>query len=66
MNETIKFTSRPCMQCGKTSTLTLDKKAFEAWQKTVHVQKAFPNMTAAEREILISGTHDECWKKMFG
>jgi hypothetical protein len=52
------------MECGKTSTLTVD---IDGWVKcnTQHVQVAFPDMSAGDRELLISGTHPECWERIF-
>jgi hypothetical protein len=28
-------------------------------------QNAFPHMSDGEREMLITGTHPECWEKLF-
>jgi len=39
----------------------LDAAALLAWQRGALVQVAFPNLNAAERELLISGTHPRCW-----
>lgn len=31
-----------------------------------YIQDLMPTLTAGERELLISGTCDSCWKEMFG
>lgn len=55
----------PCMVCGETSTMQVDSKALHRWQTGVHIQVAFADMPAPEREQLKTGTHPECWDKMF-
>ena len=30
-----------------------------------HAQNAFPDLSPAEREIIITGTHSKCWDKIF-
>lgn len=51
----------PCVVCNKSSEVELDREQYEQWQSGMHVQAAFPEMSAEDREILISGTHPECW-----
>jgi hypothetical protein len=64
---TIKFVTKPCTVCSRTSTLELDADAFEKWRfKGVYVQNAFPAMSADQRELLITGTHGPCWDKLMG
>lgn len=54
-----------CMVCGKESEVHVDQEGFIAWQNGTKVQDAFPNMTPCDREILITGTHPNCWKVLF-
>lgn len=61
----IKYTTRPCMVCGKASEMVLSKAAVQAWQGGEYVQTAFPEMLPDEREMLISGTHPACWDVLF-
>jgi transcriptional regulator GlxA family with amidase domain len=44
---------------------SLDRSAVTRWQEGENIQNAFPDMSAADREILISGTHAACWDKLF-
>jgi hypothetical protein len=53
-----------CEWCGKTSTVMVNADRYEAWCGGKLVQLAFPDMPADQRELLISGTHPECWKQM--
>ena len=55
-----------CPFCGEPAELTgLDPNAFAAWQSGVYVQNAFPGLSADQREILVSGTHGECFDQLF-
>lgn len=36
------------------------------WENGAHVQDAFPNLSAGDREQIITGTHSECWNQLFG
>jgi len=37
-----------------------------AWESGVLIQEALPMLNAGQREMLISGTCDDCWTEMFG
>jgi len=56
------------MISGVTRTLdlpiTLDQ--ILAWNAGKVVQAAFPNLTASQREFLMTGSTDEEWDKAFG
>jgi hypothetical protein len=54
----------PCLECGERSTLTVDRVGW-ALCEAQHVQEAFPDMSAGDRELLITGTHPECWERIF-
>ena len=58
----------PCPMCGRHTHVTLDGGAYYAYfVKGEYVQNAFPNLTADERELLITGVHPgECNKKLWG
>lgn len=40
--------------------------AFENWQDNVKIQDAFPTLTPAQREFIMTGYTEEDWAKMFG
>jgi hypothetical protein len=65
MSDTILVKSRPCTVCGEYEVWSLDRQAVERWQEGENIQRAFPDMPAADREVLISGTHPACWDKLF-
>lgn len=54
-----------CGQRDERSVLTLNNRDFDRWTSGVHVQDAFPYLTADQREMLITGIHPECWDATF-
>jgi len=59
------LTTKRCMYCKQTSRVELDTARLKAWRDGMLIQKAFPDMDADTREVLISGTHPGCWNRMF-
>jgi hypothetical protein len=45
--------------------MELDYDSYLAYMDGKYVQDAFPEMSPDEREMLITGTHPECWDKMW-
>ena len=55
-----------CFHCGETNTITADKTAYMRWYTGEFlIQEAFPNLSTDERELIMTGTHPECWNRMF-
>jgi hypothetical protein len=65
MSDTIAVKTKTCCVCDKFEVLTLNRQAVESWQEGEYIQNAFPDMSDGDRELLISGTHSECWDKLF-
>ena len=65
MSDTILVKTKPCCVCGQYEVWSLDRKAVMSWQEGENIQRVFPDMSAADREVLISGTHPACWDKLF-
>lgn len=61
----MNYLTPPCPVCDKRSTVLLDNEAVKRWKGGAFIQQVFPTMTPGEREVLISGTHPECWNSMF-
>lgn len=55
-----------CIVCGESSIVEIDKEKFDRWQAGENVQDVFPEISADQREMLITGTHPACWEKAFG
>ncbi len=55
-----------CPFCGKVNQLTLPTEGYTAWKlHGILVQNAFPQLSAEDRELLISGICPTCWDGMF-
>jgi hypothetical protein len=57
-----------CMLCGKPVELAgLDPDALALFlaRRGPMVQDAFPQLSASEREVLVSGSHAECFEDAF-
>lgn len=63
---TVKHRTPPCCVCGRSSVAEVKVDALRAWQAGALVQQAFPDMSPAEREVLVSGTHPDCWQTLMG
>ena len=61
-----------CMHCGNAATVTMTMAQFRALAPgqarpgNLKVQHILPDWSPDQRELLISGTHPECWTAMFG
>lgn len=67
MNTTeVKVLCPPCIVCGRQAIVFAPRSAVEAWQAGALIQDALPMLDAAQRELLINGTHETCWETMFG
>ncbi len=63
---TIDVTCRPCSMCGEAEVMNLNEEHVAKWRSGAYAQDAFPYLLPSEREMLISGTHPECWERLFG
>jgi hypothetical protein len=61
-------TTMPCKVCGNRSVLhDVDAMGYLLWTEIgENIQDALPELDADQRELLISGTHAQCWEKMWG
>ena len=53
---------------GKVNQMDIDiiPEQYELWEKGMLIQDAMPDLTAEEREFLISGSTPQDWEEMFG
>jgi hypothetical protein len=58
---TVMHKTKACFVCGKTSKLKLEKERYDKWQAGAYIQVAFSNLSADEREHIMSGVHPKCW-----
>ena len=58
------YETQPCSVCHKKTELVLSDMNVLAL-KEQFVQDVYPEQSVGFRELLISGTHDECWDMLF-
>jgi len=46
--------------------LAVTDEQIRDWQNGTLIQRAMPNLTAAEREFLMTGSTPEEWEEIFG
>lgn len=58
----------PCHMCGEIYPIRVKSADYREWTTGTnrHVQDVFPYLKAWEREMFLTRTCDECWKRMFG
>ncbi len=55
-----------CQLCGVKHSIFLNRQDLESWLAGEgYIQDVLHYITAAERELLISGTCDKCWNKLY-
>lgn len=69
MTDTIKISTVACPHCSRSGEISMPISDYEsgiaAYKSGAYIQNAFPNLTADQRELLMTGIHPECWKQMF-
>lgn len=53
--------TKPCVVCGQDTYMEVPMSGYAAWKSGQYVQEAFPTLSDDEREMLITGTHPDCW-----
>jgi hypothetical protein len=61
----VKITTA-CPFCGRITTLSIPVDDCIAWQNGSLVQNAFPDLSAEDREVLLSGICWNCQINIFG
>jgi hypothetical protein len=57
---------QPCMVCGKQAEVQMPLRVAEAIRSGEYIQRAWPEASADTREMVISGTHPDCWEQLAG
>jgi len=64
-NNTITISKR-CLYTKKQYSVTISRDEYDKWLSGERIQNAMPNISAGDREFLISGISPEGWRQMFG
>lgn len=62
---TVLIEAPTCFVCGTAAIIAVTDEEAAALASGAYMQDALPARSAAEREVLISGTHPECWDSLF-
>ncbi len=55
-----------CWKCGKLIDTGVSEEQYSEWRKSGKlIQDAMPDISSATRELLISGTCDDCFDNLF-
>ena len=54
-----------CVHCGTGYQIAAPAAGLLAWQQGELIQNALPELSADDRELLISHTCPKCWVEMF-
>lgn len=58
--------AKTCPICSQVASVEVPLAEFEAYQRGALIQDALKSLTSAEREVVKSGIHSDCWDKTFG
>lgn len=61
----VKVPSKPCPGCMEVVVFEVDAEDYRRWENGELIQQAFPYLSNSEREKLITGFCDSCWKELF-
>ena len=61
----VNFYTPSCMACGESTVVMMHPADLNRWLNGELIQHVFPNLSAADREIIKTGTHPICWQEMF-
>jgi hypothetical protein len=54
-----------CVSCNETRTIEVDPVGYTNWKNGQLIQRAMPELSAEDREMLISRICPDCWNKLF-
>jgi hypothetical protein len=54
-----------CPKCGDIEVITVNLLGYNLWKSGILIQNAMPELSTSQRERLISGWCDSCWKQLF-
>lgn len=63
--ELVALVTKPCPLCGKQGEIVVPREDYERYKKGFYVQDAFPQLSAGDREQILTGYHSQCWDACF-
>lgn len=66
MTDVMTVITDPCIVCGQGGEVAnVPIEGYQKWKRGAFIQNALPTLTPAEREMLMTGTHSECFDRLF-
>ena len=64
---TTKHLCPPCVVCSERATIEVSTAGLDRFDggRGDFIQVAFPELSADQRELILTGTHPACWDSMF-
>lgn len=62
----VVVTTPPCPVCQRRGEVTVRADGLASWMAGEVIQVALPDLTAEQRELMITGTHGRCWDELTG
>ena len=60
------YRTLPCVHCHQSTDIIIPKDEIMRWQNGELAQNVWPDMSPDAVELIISGTHPQCWDEVFG
>ena len=54
-----------CPVCGKEREIHVHEHDYDSYKNGALIQEAFPYLSSADRESLVSGVCPDCWEDIF-
>lgn len=54
-----------CRMCGKVKVVKVPQAGYQKWMDGALIQDALPNVSADDRELMISKTCPSCFEELF-
>ena len=62
----VRMIGTTCPICHEADTICVTERAHKRWRDGTVIQVAFPELSATQREQLITGICAPCWDQSFG
>lgn len=54
-----------CIHCKKENQIRINRSDYNRYMRGDYTQDIWPALSVDDRELLISGTHPDCWHAIF-
>tara|TARA_R110002020_G_scaffold7496_1_gene31500 strand:- start:19046 stop:19294 length:249 start_codon:yes stop_codon:yes gene_type:complete len=63
--DTYTVETEPCIMCDEISNVEITSQGLFYYNQGKLIQECFPELSIGDRELLITGTHDECFNELY-